>query len=276
MLPCHEVGPNGHCSCWKGPECEHPGKHPRWERDTLDHGHKRATTDEDRIRGWWGKWLHANVAAPVRPGEMVLDVDPRHGGFESLGLLEAEHGPIPVAVLARSGSGGLHYYLKLPPNIEVKTDIRGNRLGPGLDVKTNGYVLVPPSTTDKGDYSWVRGRLGTTPLVDAPGWLIERLRERPKAIRGKGENSPRRPKHSALDDSPIPKGEGNVTLTSMAGRLNDGSRTRAELEAALAEENARRCLRPLPDSEIVKIARSIHGREPCKASVDVWQKSWLL
>jgi Primase C terminal 1 (PriCT-1) len=76
--------------------------------------------------------------------------------------------------------------------------------------------------------------------------------------------------HSALDDSPIPAGEGNVTLTSIAGRLNDGTRTRAELEAALAEENARRCLRPLPHSEIAKIARSIHGREPCKASVDVW------
>jgi hypothetical protein len=60
-----------------------------------------------------------------------------------------------------------------------------------------------------------------------------------------------------------------VTLASIAGRLHDGTRTLPELEAALAEENARRCLRPLPDTEIQKIARSIHEREPCKASVDV-------
>jgi len=70
--------------------------------------------------------------------------------------------------MARTGSGGLHYYLKLPPSTEVKSDTTGNKLGPGLDVKATGYVLVPPSRTDKGDYSWVSGRLGTTPLSDAP------------------------------------------------------------------------------------------------------------
>jgi hypothetical protein len=269
VFPCHEVGPEGHCSCWEGPQCEYPGKHPRWERGTLGHGHKDATTDEALIRGWFDKWPQANVAALVRPGEMVLDVDPQNGGFESLRTLEAEYGPIPKSVMARSGSGGLHYYLKLPPNVEVKNDTTGNKLGPGLDVKVNGYLLLPPSRTNRGGYSWVSGRLGTTPLADAPEWIIERLREPPKAIRGKGENSPRRPKHTALDDSLIPKGEGNRTLASIAGRLNDGTRTLAELEAALAEENARRCLRPLPDSEIQKIARSIYGREPCKASVDV-------
>ena len=269
VFPCYETGPDGHCSCRKGHQREHPGKHPRWERGTLEHSHLDATTDE-RLILWWGKWPQANVAASVMPGEMVLDVDPKNGGFESLRTLEAEYGPIPASVMARSGSGGGHYYLKLPPNAEVKNDNTGNKLGPGLDVKINGYVLVPPSRTDKGDYSWVRGRLGTTPLSDTPEWIRERLTEPPEAIRGEGENSPRRAVHSALDDSPIPAGEGNVTLTGIAGRLNDGTRTRAELEAALAEENARRCLSPLPHSEIAKIARSIHGREPCKASVDVW------
>jgi hypothetical protein len=134
VFPCYEVGPHGHCSCRNGPQCEHPGKHPRWERGTLEHGCKDATTAERLILWWWGKWPHANVAALVRPGEMVLDVDPHNGGFESLRTLEAEHGPIPVSVMARSGSGGLHYYLFLPPNVEVKNDITGNKLWPGLDV----------------------------------------------------------------------------------------------------------------------------------------------
>jgi hypothetical protein len=157
VFPCYETGPDGHCSCRKGHQREHPGKHPRWERGTLEHSHLDATTDE-RLILWWGKWPQANVAASVMPGEMVLDVDPKNGGFESLRTLEAEYGPIPASVMARSGSGGGHYYLKLPPNAEVKNDNTGNKLGPGLDVKINGYVLVPPSRTDKGDYSWVRGR----------------------------------------------------------------------------------------------------------------------
>jgi hypothetical protein len=269
VFPCYEVGRNGHCSCGKGHQCEHPGKHPRWERGTLEHGHLDATTDERLIRRWWGKWPHANVAAPVRPGEIVLDVDPKNGGFESLRILEAEYGQIPVSVMARSGSGGLHDYLKLPPNIEVKNDTTGNKLAPGLDVKANGYVLLPPSRTDKGDYLWVSGPLGTTPLADAPEWIVELLTEPPKAIRRDGEISPRRPVHTALDDSLISEGERNPTLTRIAGRLHDGTRMLAELEAALAEENARRCRFPLPDTEIAKIARSIYEREPCKASVDV-------
>jgi hypothetical protein len=201
---------------------------------------------------------------------MVLDVDPQNGGFESLRTLEAEYGPIPVSVMAQSGSGGRHYYLKLPPGAEVKNDYTGKKLGPGLDVKTNGYVLLPPSRTDKGGYSWLSGELGTTPLPDAPERVIERLRERPRAIGREGGNSPRSSVRTALDDSLIPEGERNSTLTSIAGRLHDGTRTPADLEAALVEENASRCPRPLPDTEIAKIARSIHEREPCKASVDVW------
>jgi hypothetical protein len=88
VFPCHEVGPGGHCSCRKGPQCEHP----RWERDTLEHGHKDATIDEHLILRWWNKWSHANVAALVLPGEMVLYVTPQNGGFESLRILEDEYG----------------------------------------------------------------------------------------------------------------------------------------------------------------------------------------
>src|SRR5215211_1129011 len=175
VFPCYEVRPEGHCSCWEGPQCKDPGKHPRWERGSLEHGHKDATTDEGLIRQWFDKWPHANVAAYVLPGEMVLDVDPQNGGFESLRTLEAEYGPIPVSVLAQTGSGGRHYYLKLPPNVEVKNDTKGKKLGRGLDVKVSGYVLVPPSRTDKGDYSWVSGQLGTTSLPDAPEWLMQLL-----------------------------------------------------------------------------------------------------
>ncbi len=269
VFPCYEIGAHGYCSCWEGPQCEHPGKHPRWERGTLKHGHLDATANERLIRRWWGKWPDANVAALVLQGEMVLDVDPRNGGFESLRTLEAEHGQIPASVMARSGSGGRHYYLKLPPSAEIKNDYTGRKLGRGLDVKTSGYVLVPPSRTDKGDYSWVSGALGTTPLADAPEWLIDLLRERTKAIRGGGENSPIPAVHTALDNSLIPEGERNPAVTSIAGTLHDGKRTLAELEAALAEENARRCQPPLLASEITKIARSIYEREPCKASVDV-------
>ena len=65
---------------------------------------------------------------------------------------------------------------------------------------------------------------------------------------------------------PIPAGTRDDALTSIAGRLHDGTRTLEALTADLLEINAARCEPPLPDGQVVKIARSIHGRTPCKRS----------
>jgi hypothetical protein len=74
-------------------------KHPLTQRGFLD-----ASRDPSVIEAWWYRWPEANIGLPTGPISNfdALDVDPRHGGDESLAELEAEHGPLPFTIRARS------------------------------------------------------------------------------------------------------------------------------------------------------------------------------
>jgi Bifunctional DNA primase/polymerase, N-terminal len=147
--------------------CEPGGKRP-----LTYNGFWEATTNLNRVKAWWGRWPDANVGVPTGKGSglLVLDVDPRDGGPESLATLERENGPLPETARARTGGGGVHVFFRYPAEKEVRNS--AGWLGPGLDVRgEGGYVLVPPSRT-QGPYEWIdRSR----PVEAA--WLIERLSE---------------------------------------------------------------------------------------------------
>lgn len=162
VFPIYEILPDGSCACRK-PDCvpNDAGKHPRVSR-----GFKSGTTDPDLIRSWWTKWPNANVgiATGAVSNRIVLDVDPRHGGDESLQRLEAEHGSLPRTLKARTGGGGGHYYFSgsgFPST--------SGKLASGLDVKCEGgYVVVPPSSHKSGQkYEW----LDESPVAPVPDWL---------------------------------------------------------------------------------------------------------
>src|SRR5712692_5894092 len=61
------------------------------------HGHRDATTDLDQIEQWWSQHPTANIglATGEVSGVLVVDMDPRHGGYESYKRLQAEHEPFP-------------------------------------------------------------------------------------------------------------------------------------------------------------------------------------
>ena len=85
VFPLHSIG-GDQCTCGNL-ICEHPGKHPR----TVN-GFKAATTNVDKLKSRWKKWPDANIgiATGGEAGILVIDVDPRHGGNESLAALESE------------------------------------------------------------------------------------------------------------------------------------------------------------------------------------------
>jgi hypothetical protein len=233
--------------------CRPGGKKPLTER-----GHIDAATDPRKIHMWWKRWPNANIAVPTgkRSGTLVLDVDPDKGGEESLALLEESHGTLPKTRTHRSGSDGVHYLLTYPEGSEIRNS--AGKLGRGLDVRgEGGYIVVPPSRTT-GGYEV----LDALPLADAPPWLTEILAE-PQRPAGKV-----RPITTAasigVDGPPILEGSRDDTLARIAGRLHDGTRSLDDLTAELLEINARRCEPPLPDQQVVKVARSIHRREPCR------------
>jgi len=234
--------------------CRPGGKEPLTKR-----GHIDATTDPRKIHMWWKRWPSANIAVPTgkRSRVLVIDVDPDKGGKESLALLEDSHGALPKTRTHRTGSGGVHYILTYPEGAEIRNS--AGKLGRGLDVRgEGGYIIVPPSRTT-GGYEV----LDALPLADAPPWLTEILTE------------PQRPAVKVrrittaasigVDGPPILEGSRDYTLARIAGRLHDGTRSLEDLARELLEINARRCEPPLPDQQVVKVARSIHGREPCRA-----------
>lgn len=137
------------------------GKSPRTRRGFHD-----ATTHPDFIRGWWlTTTLNVNIGLRVPEGIVVIDVDPRNGGDESLTRLETQFGPLPDTLTCLTGGGGRHLWLA------YNGAARG-RLATGIDVKTHksGYVVAPPSIhPDTGRrYEWLNH---TTPTAAAPPWL---------------------------------------------------------------------------------------------------------
>jgi hypothetical protein len=168
VVPGHEPGADGGCTCSRGSGCPKPGKHPRSERGVDD-----ATTDPEITRLRWRKWPTANVqiATGKVSGLLVLDVDPRHGGRESLEKLVHQHGPLPRTVRSATGGDGDHFYLAHHDVLPSR-----NALLPGLDVKADkGLVVAPPSLHASGKrYRWADGcSPEELELAPAPAWLVE-------------------------------------------------------------------------------------------------------
>lgn len=71
----------------------------------------------------------------------------------------------PGTLRVRTGSGGLHIYVRVSPDLKIKGR---NRVLPAIDIKgEGGYVLAPPSRHASGGvYSVEEGRFS---LTDAPG-----------------------------------------------------------------------------------------------------------
>jgi len=171
VFPCHAPARvPGSCTCCHA-DCSSPGKHPR-----VRGGLNSATRDEDVIRRWWATWPNANVA--VRTGAasdlVVVDIDPAHGGEDSLQSVLAAHGQLPPGRTIRTGSGGRHLYFAHPGDV-VPNDV-GRRLGSGLDIRGDGgYVIAPPSLHVTGGRYAVAARGGEIP--DLPDWLLELVRK---------------------------------------------------------------------------------------------------
>jgi Bifunctional DNA primase/polymerase, N-terminal len=72
---------------------------------------------------------------------VVLDVDMKNGGHESLEQLQQEHGRLPQTVTVKTGGGGRHFYFQ-HPGVSVRPS--AGKLGPGLDIRGDGgYVSLP-------------------------------------------------------------------------------------------------------------------------------------
>lgn len=243
VLPLHTPSKSGRCSCGQRP-CASSGKHPR----TL-HGVKDATTDRATIRDWWREWPRANVgiATGSASGILVLDIDPRNHGEDTLATYLEQHGPLPDVPTVDTGGGGAHFFFKFPEGLgSVK-------LGPGIDVQGEGkYIVAPPSFHPSGRYyKWRRAMEPKETLPLPPEWMRKSVKRASKGngIPGNG-------------DGPIPDGQRNVTLASIAGAMRRQGADEDTIFVALMHTNRTRCLPPLPEEDVRTIAGSVSKYVP--------------
>jgi hypothetical protein len=224
------------------------GKRPlvRWEPFQ-----NRLPTKEE-VEAWFRRWPEANlgIVTGAVSGLVVLDVDPRHGGADSLARLEAEHGALPETVEALTGGGGRHLYFAHPggsmPNKVA--------LAPGIDLRGDGgLVVAPPALHASGRrYLWQDSRgPGDLPLAPMPEWLATVSRRDP------GHRGHPLAYWRALVRRGVAEGERNNTVASLTGHL-----LRHEVDPEVILElllcwNRIRCRPPLDDEEVARTVESV-------------------
>ncbi len=215
--------------------------------------------DADKTGAVFQKYKGDNIGVATGDvsGVWVLDIDVKKGakGAESLAALVAKHGALPDTVKAKTWSGGLHYYFKMPAGG------MGNRTNvfPGIDVRgSGGYVVAPPSTVDGKTYEWLNSPADYDP-DPAPTWLLALLKEQKVA----------EPAQRGL----ITEGNRNAELTSRAGRLRSAGMDAGDIFLMLLKINATECSPPLPEKDVRVIAESVGRYMPANIKApltDLW------
>lgn len=232
---------------------------PKGKTPITPNGLKDGATRQDVIQQWWNDNPNANIGIVTGSvsGIVVLDLDARHGGLESLERLEEEFGKLPSTptVLTGSGNDSQHRYFKHSGGI-----IR-NKAGilPGIDLRGDGgYVVAPPSLHESGrEYTWeASARIDEGPLAEMPEWLL-------RLVRQDGKESSKKPDSfwSKLALTGIPEGTRNQTLTTIAGHLLRRFVNGHLCLWIVKLINRTACKPPLPEDEVERIIDSVAGLE---------------
>ncbi len=216
----------------------------------LEYQQRLATKNE--INKWYQLWANANVGIVTGAisGLIVLDIDPRHDGEQSLAQWEKVYAPLPLTVEARTGGGGRHVYFKHPGGVIH------NRVGiaPGIDLRGDGgCVVAPPSIHKSGKaYTWVSGREpGMVALAELPKWLLRLV-----------QRDAKNPGHSLvywrqLVREGVVDGVRNNTIASLSGHLLwHGVDADVVVELLLCW-NQIHCTPPLDNDEVIHTVLSI-------------------
>ena len=218
----------------------------RWEQFQQH----RAAADE--LAHWFERWPSVNIGIVTGKvsGLVVLDVDARHGGFDSLAALERLHGPLPATVEAETGGGGRHLYFAAPPL--VPRNKAG--LAAGIDLRgEGGMVVAPPSLHPSGmPYRWRAGHEpASLPLAVMPRWLLDLASEAPV-----GRGHPLAYWRDLVRVG-VEEGRRNTTVASFAGHLLWHGVDADVVTELMLCWNRVRCRPPLDEHEVARVVSSI-------------------
>ncbi len=212
------------------------------------HGLKDATMLQIRAKEYWEKWPEAGIGV-VTDGLIVLDFDAAHGGFDSLNQMIEKYGKFPDTRVHQTGGGGLHFIFRNTNGKDHRntTNFAGYQ---GVDIRANGgYIVAPPSPHLSGNCYEV---LDNHEIAPCPEWLAELLSHRGKPV----------PLSEFTEAVVIAEGRRNASLASLAGAMRRQGCSQAIIEKTLLETNTQQCNPPLPEKDVLRIAKSISRYEP--------------
>lgn len=233
------------CTCGKK-DCRSVGKHPifmRWQQLGLE--------TLPTIETWFIHYREANlgVITGKDSGLVVLDIDPKNGGYDSLSKAEEQYDTLPDTPTVQTGSGGRHYYFKHPG---FQLTNRAGLFGGGVDLRGDGgFVVAPHSRHQSGSqYEWEVSP-EETPFADMPQWLIREL-QMPTAKTGVNA-AIRQTSSGAM----VCEGGRDAWLASIAGTMRKRGLSYRPICAMLWYANLDHCEPPLHRDDVRRIARSV-------------------
>lgn len=210
-----------------------------------------ATRNVRTLAKWAEKWPDANVGGIVPARLAVLDEDPRNGGDETLAELLRQNGQLARTPRVKTPGGGDHYYFYLPVGVRLK---QCTKPGPGLELLSNGAnILLPGSVGANGklyEYEVSPVECNVAPL---PDWLLTlALEKQRKPSISPGSDADRG--DSFVLPASIKEGTRNQTLVRRAASLRSRGFAENEILTLLLKANTERCIPPLTENEVEKIA----------------------
>lgn len=146
LIPIHPII-QGKCACGN-PDCAAGGKHPlraNWQNQRL--------VDSAIFDVWRDVYQCSSLGWALDQDHIVIDIDPRNGGTESLVELQKDTGVILRdvcnAVIKTGGSGTHYYFRKEAQNLGWKLPDKYK----GIDIKqAGGFVIISGSFHASGNY----------------------------------------------------------------------------------------------------------------------------
>ena len=267
VLPLHTPKANG-CSCGKS-ACDSVGKHPR-----IKQWPSNASADPVVIRNWWEQWPDANVGILTgkASGVLVVDVDNKGGktGSTNLAALASGFGGLPPTLKARTGTGEHLFFAH--PGIAIKNGVC--KIAEGVDVRSDGgYVVAAPSLHANGTiYAW---RDPKADPAELPIWLLDIVTG--KTVATNRGVAPCEQSSTANNDM-FPEGTRNNTLFKIGCSLRGHLAMSDEgIIEHLLSYNRLKCLPPLDEDEVLRIAASVckYPRETKSKSLNKLERNPL-
>lgn len=207
-------------------------------------GFKKASSEIDQIKKWWGMWPNANIGLATGENNLfVIDVDNKNGANGEQSLKDANI-VLEDTLIQVTPTGGKHYIYKDESARSCKVNVLN-----GVDIRaTGGYIVLAPSKINGKSYQWLKpiNNSFNDSIRNYDGFLDEIYKQK-----------------DSEDDVRfflplnIEEGKRNETLFKYASKMQAQKYTDSQIQDELIKVNSERCDPPLDSKELKQLISSV-------------------